>query len=62
MILMLPSSPVPVPPHPQTSPIRRPKPLHSDLEMKPRQLVLFSLYSEASEENPKGSKESHGVG
>lgn len=59
---LLPPSPVPIPPHPQRSPIRKPKPLHWDLEIKPGQLVLFSLYSEASEENPKGSKERHGMG
>lgn len=59
---LLPPSLVPIPPHPQRSPIHKLKPLHSDLEIKPGQLVLFSLYSEASEENPAGRKESYGVG
>lgn len=38
--LLLPS-PVPVPPYPQRIPIRKPKPLHLDLAINPRQLVLF---------------------
>lgn len=59
---LLPTSPVPIPPHPQRSPICKLKPLHLDFAIKPGQPVLFSLYSEASEENPKGSKEGHGVG
>lgn len=57
-----PPSLVPIPPRPQRSPIHKLKPLHSDLAVKPGQLVLFSLYSEASEENPGGNKESHGMG
>lgn len=58
-----PPSLVPIPPRPQRSPIHKLKPLHSDLAIKPRQLVLFSLYSEASEGNPKGNKKSprHGT-
>lgn len=48
---------VPILPCPQRSPTCKPKPLHSDLAINPEQLLLFSLYSEASEETPKDSKQ-----
>lgn len=48
---------VPILPCSQSSPLCKLKPLHSDLAINPEQLLLFSLYSEASEETPKDSKE-----